>query len=415
MIYSHLHNRAEEERGIRALLLLLPVLSIVSHSLIVDRGIILFFFLICIKLGLKERYIINPYFLFSIVPLSLLIYFNVGNAYMLDLTHSTWLLSIINIAAFLLANIITSDFRQRNNCIGPPSRKSLYIWSFVFYLFSFLGKFIPLLASVLWIFSIPSIVCAMKTRDKRMLVLVAVVIVSSFLGVTSKMSVLIHVLTILICYERYYISSKKQKIMMVVWTGVAVVFMIFAFSFANKDRGYYDSESGLDYYSRQGADWSYDSNLFMPYMYLTTPWANLQYVTETQDYRTYGLWTFKPILGYLGLDNNYEQVYVQGLVPYSTFNTFTFIACGFKDFGFWGSIIVSLLLGFFVKKIYTRYRLSRSPFDVASYICVALAVAEMFFSNHFLMQSYPFTCFILMEMMKLLFRTSSYAIEAESI
>lgn len=106
----------------------------------------------------------------------------------------------------------------------------------------------------------------------------------------------------------------------------------------------------------------------------------------------------KPILGYLGVDEKFSREYE--LIPYSSFNTFTFICCGFKDFGYWLSILSSLFLGFFVKKMYSRYLISKSPFDVTSYILVALATVEMFFSNHFFMQSYPFTVLIMMELYK---------------
>lgn len=411
---SHLNNKNNKHfRFIRILLFLSPLISIIGKNLIVDKLVVLILFVLSFRLGIKERYLVNPYTLFSLVPFTLLIYFNAGSAFMLDLTHSTWLLAIINISVFLLAYMLTPSFHSPKDCISPPGKKGLYIYAFVFYLLSLLSRVIPPLASVLWIFSVPSIVCAMKTKDSRMLLLVLVVMVSSMFGEISKMSVLLHVLTLLICYEKYYVKTLRQRRHMIIFIVVSIACMVFAFSFANKDRGWYDSDEGVEYYSRQGVDWSYNSSFFLPYMYLTTPWANLQYVTETQDYRTNGLWTLKPLLGYIGADEYYSNVFENGLIPYSTFNTFTFIVCGFKDFGFWGSVLVSLLLGFFVKKVYSRYLISKSPLDVASYICVALAVAEMFFSNHFLMHSYPFTCFILMEMSKVVFLVISNSTSAD--
>ena len=104
------------------------------------------------------------------------------------------------------------------------------------------------------------------------------------------------------------------------------------------------------------------------------------------------MWTFKPFLGYVQLDAPFEKEYE--LVAYSSFNTFTYIVCAYKDFGFFGSVFMSLFIGFYVKKVYSRFKVSQSPFDVAIYACVSLAVVEMFFSNHFFMQSYPFTILI---------------------
>ena len=183
---------------------------------------------------------------------------------------------------------------------------------------------------------------------------------------------------------------------------LGIIVMVLSFSFANKDRESMSSAEVVDYYSQYGGiEWNQNTALFMPYMYLTTPWANLQYLTETQDTRTFGLWLIKPILGYAQLDDCFQkQYYIQA---YSSFNTLTFISCNFKDFGYWLSVISSLLLGIFVKKIYSRYQKSHSALDVACYVLVGLAVLEMFFSNEFFTQSFPFTIVIIMAIYKLVF------------
>lgn len=146
--------------------------------------------------------------------------------------------------------------------------------------------------------------------------------------------------------------------------------------------------------------WTGLTSFFMPYMYLETPWTNLQYVMQTQDTRTYGLWLIKPILNYLQLDGFFENMYQ--LIPMSSFNTYSFIACNFKDFGFWGSIIPSLILGGYVKWVYSRACQTTDPLDVACYVYVAQAVLEMFFSNHFFQQAYPLTCVLLIGIYKYL-------------
>ena len=94
------------------------------------------------------------------------------------------------------------------------------------------------------------------------------------------------------------------------------------------------------------------------------------------------------------LDSRFANYYV--LNPYSSFNTFTYISVLFKDFGYWGSCLGSLMLGFFVRKVYQAFKKTKSPFYVACYALTACAVFEMFFSNHFLSQSYPFTILLLM-------------------
>jgi oligosaccharide repeat unit polymerase len=222
------------------------------------------------------------------------------------------------------------------------------------------------------------------------------------LGIASKLSLLLHVLTILICYLKYF-DWKKHKLRLFFFALLGVVIMFLSFSAINiKGRGTstkQDQTDMVDAYQQYGRfDWNYSSSLFLPFMYLESPWGNVEYVVETQDERTYGLWTLKPLLGYVGADVFFKEKYE--LVPNSSFNTFTFVSVAFKDFGIWLSVISTLLLGFFVKKVYTRYLISRSPYDVACWCTVALATVEMFFSNHFYMQSYPFTCVILMEIYK---------------
>lgn len=264
-------------------------------------------------------------------------------------------------------------------------------------------SFFPFLSSILWIFSIPSIVCAIKSRKVIMLMLVFLYIIFSLIFNPSKLAVLLISLTIFIAANKYFFTLFQSKIMQIVLVIVGFIFIILSFQYVNKSGVKYDSSEGLDYYSNQGVEFSNSAaDFFMPYMYLTTPWTNLQYVMESQDTRTYGLWTIKPFLGYLQLDDFFKDYY--SLEPYSSFNTFTFITCGYKDFGFLGSVLASFFLGLYVRFVYSRFIYSESPFDLTIYICVALATTNMSFSNHFLMVSYPFTIFVVMKVYRLFFR-----------
>lgn len=384
----------------RYLLLLIIAVAItyLSGNILIGKLCVAAVFSLCIYYGLKEKSFVNPYFLFSVAPLSLLVYFNLGNFYMVDLTSNTIVLGLINMMAFLFAFYEMKPFSHTANCIGIRSKSLLMFASVLLYIISLLGNLFTLLSSVMWIFAIPAIVCALKTKRKIMFLFVLIIFLVSALGVTSKSSMLMYSLTFLICYDKYYAITAKQKKKIMVATVLCVIFMVFAFSFANKGR---DSDANTtEYYVDNGIEWDYSSQYFLPYMYLTNGWTNLQYITETQDTRTYGLWLFKPVLGYLGLKDNFQDQY--HLEAYSSFNTTTFIAVAFKDFGYWLSVIMSLILGCFVKKIYSRFLISRSPFDVGCYVLVGLSTLEMFFSNHFFMQSYPFTAVILMEISKYL-------------
>lgn len=373
------------------------------------RVCVIFLVIVCIYKGLFEKTLLNPYFLFSLTPISLLLCQNLGKNYMLDLSTSTWVLAIINISAFLIAFDFTSKKVNVQKCIGFSGNKQLVKNTYILLFLGFLPTMFRMafhfempLASIFSLFSTPAIVCAMKSKNKTVIISVFCVFVFSWVGYVSKTSVLSTAIAILICYEKYYIKTKKQKIKLIVFSGLALLVMIAAFSFANQDRGSSTADEVVEYYSKYGnISWNHNDALLMPYLYLTTPWTNLQYVTETQSTHTYGLWFFKPILGYLQLDKFFSNSY--SLTAYSNFNTYTFIAYCFKDFGYFGSMISSAFLGFFCKKIYSRYSVSCSPLDVACYVLVGQAILEMFFSNHFYSQSYPFTIVLLMGIYKFVF------------
>lgn len=390
------------DRKIFVILFSATIISILADSVFLDRITVSLIFISCILLGEKEKSFINPYNLFSIAPLSLSIYYNVSNTYMMDLTHETYTLAIINMVSFIFILHVTPNVKyiKNDNCSTSTSTTFLKVNVILLFSLALLENFIPMLQSILWLFSIAGMVCAMKTKQISMIFLIFAYLINTALGETSKMAMLAFIIVLLTSYEKYYLDSKRYKTRLKVFAIIGIAFLIFSFSFANKDRGYYDANYGLNYFSKQGVEWQYNTTLFLPYMYITTPWANLQYVIESQDTRTNGLWTLKPILGYFQLDNIFKNEYV--LKPYSSFNTFTFIAVGFKDFGYWMSIFPTLLLGFVVKKIYSRYLISMNPFDVATYAIIGLAVVELFFSNHFYMYSYPFTMILLMWVYKLI-------------
>lgn len=382
-----------------AILFLFCIACILFSSLLLDRLCVLYITILCVLLGKEEGNLINPYYLFILTPLSLLIYFNVGDFYMSDLSHKTWLIGILNMSAFIWAVHKTPSFRHINNCIGVPSLQSQKRHAIFMLLIGQSASFIPPIASILWIFNIAGMVVAFKTKEKKLLAIVlALFLLNAVSGMASKTEMLMYSMTFLICYSKYYVASQKQIRRLKIMAGVGVVFMIFAFTFANKGRDDGAPGESLSGYESQGVEWNYSMALFMPYMYITNGWTNLQYVMETQDTRTNGLWTARPLLGYVQLKSNFESEYQ--LQSKSSFNTFCFMTLGFKDFGFWLSILPTLLLGFYCKKIYSRFLISKSPFDIATYILVAMATLELFFSNHFFMQSYPFTVYILMELYK---------------
>ena len=394
------------------ILVVLSLLAIMIGSLVFDRIVVGYIFVICLIWGYKEKSFFNPYYLFAITPLSLLLYVNLSSNYMLELTARTWGLAILNMTAFLLAVRNTLFFNAWNTCKGPNDNKLLIhtlllaaIGLFSGFFSYFVGK--PFfLSSVFQLCTVPALICSLKSKNKILIIGILAIFLGSSLSLLSKSLVLTYLLAVLIGVEKYFIYSKRQRKNIAVLSVIGILIMVMSFVFANKDRESLSSDETVDYYSQYGnVEWNSNTTLFMPYMYLTTPWANLQYLTESQDTRTYGLWLLRPLVGYLQLDDKFQSQY--HLSAYSSFNTFTFISCNFKDFGYWLSFISSIFLGIFVKKIYSRYCYSRSPLDVACYVYVGQAVLEMFFSNEFFMLSFPFTIVIIMALYKLVFFSKS--------
>lgn len=403
------------------IIIVTAAIGVVLDLTIVCRVCVLFLLIICIIRGMQERYFLNPYYMFAIVPFTLLIYVKISN-YHLDLTTNTWLIAIINIAAFIIALDFTQGYKKTSKCVGLGEGSELTTHivlllgiGFLPSVYSIIFKSNMPFGSMISLFATGAVVGAVKSKRKSLIILVTVMYVVSWIEYVSKFSILMFVLAVIIAYEKFYVTTTRQRMKSIIIAVIGAIIMIISFSFANQGRENASGQAALDYYARYGgAIWNGNSALFMPYMYLTTPWTNLQYVMETQNKYTHGLWMLKPLLNFLQIDGLFGNAYK--LTPYSNFNTFTYIACCFKDFGFWGSCISSVFLGFFTKKVYSRYKISRSPLDVACYALLSQAVLEMFFSNHFYMQSYPFTIVIIMGIYKKIFcKKSLIEIEPEYI
>lgn len=391
------------------ILLAITTIGIATNNSLFFRIAVLLLFMICIIRGTQESYILNPYFFFSLTPLSLLIYRNISR-YHLELTTSVWALGVINMAAFIAALELTPEYTNIYKCYGAGDENVLRRNTFFLLFLSMIpwvyqtatGSVVPM-AYVFSLFIGGVILCAFKSKKKYLILIVTLACVLMSLRYVTKSSVLTYVIAYLIGYEKYYADTRKKKIRLLILAIAAIVIMIASFSFANQGRSNLNgSDEVLQYYRTYGSlQWEGNSAFMMPYMYLTTPWSNLQYVINTQNTRTYGLWLIKPLLGYMQIDGLFDNFYA--LKAYSNFNTFTFIAYHFKDFGYWGTWISSILLGIFVKKVYSRFTISKSPLDAACYLFTGQAVLEMFFSNEFFTQSFPFTIVITMGIYKFLF------------
>lgn len=370
-------------------------------------------FLWCIYMGRKETYILNPFWLFSITPLSLLLYNdNVSRIYLQKLTSKTWGLAILNIIAFSMTLFISLKIMRRKKGIiaNEQPDKIAYLKqnsvimmgiSFIPVLYRVLFGKVMLFTSVISLCVYVSIIMGIKTKEKRWIIGILLIAALRFLFAFNKTELVFFLIVIVTGIEKYYELSSKSKIKILLGLVVSALFMLFV---AFPLKTYVQDNGGniVDFFTKnvkvvydygQRIDWSGPEVLKMPYMYLVTAWNNVQYVLETQNTRTYGLWFVKPILGYFQLSGIFDSLYE--LKPYSSFNTYTYITVLFKDFGYFGSAIGSVFLGWFVAKMYYWYTVSQDSWKVSCYSLTAIAVFEMFFSNHFFGLSYPFTIVLL--------------------
>lgn len=374
----------------------------------------------CIIEGLKMDYIINPFLLFAIVPISLLMYdLSVSTHYLVEIRSDTYWLSIYNMLMFLLGLWLSRHFRTRVSGLWYASCKisernashNAYLFMIIGLIPSMYGCVFGLghllsgnlyalkeivntapLASIFSLFLYIGVMFAMYSKNIRTIILCVFTLLFSVVINFSKTTVVMMCICIIIhIYDLTKENAKIKKWFSLILVGALILFFA-SFTIYNNLRFDYDINTyfgDLGYVGDISAEW------FLPVMYLISPWGNLQYIVDTTKEFSQGLWILKPILGYLQLDEIWDSVYE--LVPrYSAFNTYTYISVLYRDFGFWGSGIASLFMGMFVMRMFKMKMLYfDSPLIKAVYALNAYAVAMLFFNNHYFQLSYPFTIYII--------------------
>ena len=382
--------------------------SIISQSIPICRFSVLAILVMCIFQGIKEPKFFNPYYLFAVAPFSLLVYKPITNSYMMELSVETWIIIIINMVAFLYAVRFMKTHTgpckhhkgQNNDNLEKHALILISIAS-ISSIYEFMTGSSSSIGSAFTVCYTPALICAMKTKKKTLIAVILGIYIISQFALLSKMLILHMLMGVAIGIEAFYLD-KKNKNIAVIYAAMAIVLLIVSFTFGLKGKEATSSDEKLDYYQTyHQIEWNGPSSLVAPYLYLTTSWTNLQFVMQTNHEHTYGLWMAKPLLGYLQMEDKVPGSY--RLKAYSSFNTFSFVAIHYLDFGFWLSIIPSILLGLFVGRYYSRYLTTNSPIDIAIYVLIARAVLMMFFSNHFFGLSYPFTIVIMMWLYKMCF------------
>lgn len=366
---------------------------------------------VCIYLGLREKYPFNPYFFFSLTPLSLALYeYKFSTHYLDRLDSYTYAVALCGIAAFVFGlSLIKHPCKPHARSGGGFREESL------FYPLLFLGMlpiaygvlqapgvllsgdFIGMgeytglmpMSSILMFCRFPALALAFKSKRRGRIAIALGCCTFALLLSFNKTNLIFLVFTLLFSIHGYCLTSRRSRKVFRLLCVAAAVGLVASVTFYDDVRGDFDSTAAL---VRTGST-GLPEFLMLPYMYLECSWTNLQYVIDTQPDHTYGLWLLRPLLFYLRVDGAFEDAYT--LVPSSSYNTYTYLTVLWKDFGLVGAILISFGLGLFVSFVYQRFRQSDSPFLTAAYALNAVAVLEMFFSNHFFYLVYPFTAVII--------------------
>lgn len=389
----------------------LIVLSLVNPEDVVFKLLALVLFFICIHLGLREGYPFNPYFLFSLTPLSLVLYEYTFSTHYLDrLDPYVYGVALCGISAFmfglaLLKHPGRAHARQGKEARGDSLFYPLLLLGMLPTVYGIMqapgtllaGDFIGMgeytglmpMSSILMFCRFPALVLAFKSKQKGRIAIALGCCVFALLLSFNKTNLTFLIFALLFSIHKYHLNSRGSRNAFRLLCSVAAVGLVASVTFYDDVRGDFDSTAALVNTGSSGLP----EFLMLPYMYLECSWTNLQYVIDTQPDHTFGLWLLRPLLFYFRMDGVFEDAYT--LVPASSYNTYTYLTIPWKDFGLVGAILISFGLGLFVGFVYQRFRRSSSPFFTAAYALNAVAVLEMFFSNHFFYLVYPFTVVII--------------------
>lgn len=363
----------------------------------------------CIVLGMKYRFIANPYFCLTFTPLSLLIYDHTVSFIFLQILDPTiYAFGTCSIIALMLGVEIfaskteTSEWlynQNRREYREPYFRAGLVI--------SALGMFFNMMmiahlklpgcavfAQMVYI----GMAFLLKSKKQQAYVVVALIMLFMLMTTFRKTVVLNYLfLVILSIYNVAYIT-RAQLAKLVGIMALAFLFMIFVAypmkmyfrlqdeSFQGLQVAHLDEtmEESTENYGDFGGSLGDIPYLVRPYLSMTTEWTNLNYVIETQPERTNGLFFIRPICKILQMDASWPEC---ELTPYNnTYNTFAFICPQWKDFGYVGAVILCFFEGLLVGWGYKRFReRSNSPIETVRYVWLSTTVVELFFSNHFLL------------------------------
>lgn len=361
----------------------------------------------CVVLGIRERYVLNPYLCMLIFPFSLMIYDEHVSNYLIPLSRDMYPLCGCAAIAYMMGLHIFSSridtrwwfFERRHQSLSAEyfmlGILIFGVWA-VFAFASLMHIHLPA-----WAIATQSVYVAIACfiKSKRRMGYFLVMIICSYLLIREfrKTTFLFLMFSILLsALSSVYITRKQMQKMFVI---MAVCFFLVIFVaypakiYWTKYRSFQDfhsldqlnEELELDSVNRGDLGGVFGTNEYIlrPYLSFTTEWTNLTYVLDTQPERTNGKYFIRPFLNIAQMNPKWPELELE---PYrGTYNTYTFLCWQIKDFGYFGAILLTFLEGLYGGWVYKRFReRPYSPFYVLLYLYVLMATLEMFFNNHFI-------------------------------
>lgn len=368
--------------------------------------LIVLLLLLTISKGRKQKLFFNPYYIFVSTIISYFLYsHSIGGIFLSDLGLDTQILIILCLYA-VFCGFVTGEFLKVKAIISGNYTENFYFVFIVGVLPSLIA--ISLYGNTLDMsgeelleskekMSIPffgqfaywlpaSIIIACKKNVSRWIVIATVASFIVALMSVTKTGMLIALMYLTIglyifnpdiLKHRFVILIKKYSFI------VLPVFIISFFIFNNSLRHEASSDLEMSYVEKSNSKvWSstyeFGQGMFLNYLYYCSPWSNLDYNIRKQHKKGYGSNTVAQFAHLLRLPEHR----VEKLNP-TFLNTHSFITDYYIDFGFFGAVIASYVLGIFIFFCYRKFGCSDDPLLLSFYILVAFATFMLFFSNHF--------------------------------
>lgn len=378
---------------------------------------------VLVAFGRRESVLVNPYFLFLSTPIALMLYASSVSPFFLpQLQPKAQLIILAGIYAYFLGLLcIKSGGVERSRV--PPRRHSFRIvvaLGLIPHVLGIANAGIPLFAADVdaareayllpivgqfTLFLSLSVLIAFRERSRKLVLLSVVLNLAFSIAMVSKFNMVLAAIFVFSGYVLYDGKSLfKLRPAYFILATAAITPVVFEFTTSVRSE-----LAQTEYFWRSQILFAnkslneYGDYVYLPYLYLTTPWSNLAYLTENPPLFSNGARTFYSLASIFQVEwmLNFEGKPFRSM----PFNTHAFLADFYLDFGAFGAVLLAFLLGLFVKWSYVIALKRPNIFNQAIWICVGFASFLLFFSNHFTSLTYPLLAFVLFNAYRLISRS----------